>query len=400
MNGLDARDLIQFIPRALVFIVIVGLYSTLFSFLRRPDTIQLSSQFMSGEVSRSDPAEGPNGTHLSRMMKKLGRNQTKKTEAINPEAPWEQMEFVQVGHGRNFGMTSVTSTPEVEYNNWNYKASSPSTARPSLPNNVTFNPLASIGNGLDDDIAQDQERSFSAKPSTDHLVQKSSSSTYTDLYPSEASNSPKTPISNSQRPSETETYIDGGQHNLLYGASTPSSEDTASYSNDKSTKKKELSPILSHGSMFTSSLHYEGEMESRRASMSPSVVRDSSRTKGTGDAESISSSDSGRPPGQALRELFQANQAFPNPDDEVGGGTSGWHKPGGGRGGLSGLNGAMATSGNGKSAGAPMMSATAYFNRQASLLMLYFPLAVSNPLDDGFGASLTRPSIWRCSVYP
>lgn len=39
--GLD-RDICQFVPRALVFLVIIILYSRLFTFLRRPDTIQLS----------------------------------------------------------------------------------------------------------------------------------------------------------------------------------------------------------------------------------------------------------------------------------------------------------------------------------------------------------------------
>jgi hypothetical protein len=72
--GVDARDLVQFIPRAIVFITVFIVYTGLFRFLRRPDTIQLSSQF-EGERKRSIPRQG----------------------RVNAEAPWEQMEFATAG---------------------------------------------------------------------------------------------------------------------------------------------------------------------------------------------------------------------------------------------------------------------------------------------------------------
>jgi len=68
----DVRDIIQFVPRALVFIVVVALYSKLYLFLRRPDTIQLSSQIASGELSaRKDSA-----VKMLRPLGKFGRSFT------------------------------------------------------------------------------------------------------------------------------------------------------------------------------------------------------------------------------------------------------------------------------------------------------------------------------------
>lgn len=100
--GLD-RDICQFIPRAFVFLVTIILYSRLFTFLRRPDTIQLSFHSTPKtsiiDVRSAQPARLP----IAKLSKKLGITlsaacpQSPKKE-VNPEAPWEAMEFIQVGN--------------------------------------------------------------------------------------------------------------------------------------------------------------------------------------------------------------------------------------------------------------------------------------------------------------
>jgi hypothetical protein len=80
---LDPRDLIQFIPRAVTFVTIAILYSMLFKFLRRPDTIQISSH-------NDDPSQRSTlaGSGLQRMMQ--GKEPT-----TDDRPPWERMELGQ-----------------------------------------------------------------------------------------------------------------------------------------------------------------------------------------------------------------------------------------------------------------------------------------------------------------
>lgn len=80
----DARDLIQFIPRAVTFGTVAILYSMLYRFLRRPDTIQISSHY---ESRRGSVTGGMN--RLTKLVQK-------KEEDDRP--PWEQLEFVHTGH--------------------------------------------------------------------------------------------------------------------------------------------------------------------------------------------------------------------------------------------------------------------------------------------------------------
>lgn len=110
--GLD-RDICQFVPRALVFLVIIILYSRLFTFLRRPDTIQLSCH-STPKTSSIDIRPGQ--TVVRQPISKLGKlsftpssssPQGPKKE-VNPEAPWEAMEFIQVG---NVDLLAPAATP-------------------------------------------------------------------------------------------------------------------------------------------------------------------------------------------------------------------------------------------------------------------------------------------------
>ncbi|KAE8540778.1 hypothetical protein D1P53_003142 [Cryptococcus gattii VGV] len=97
-DGLD-REICQFIPRAFVFVVVIVLYSRLFSFLRRPDTIELPSHHASKTSSFTDTRSGQTGLWPIAKFHKLSltSSQGAKRE-VDPEAPWEAMEFVKVGN--------------------------------------------------------------------------------------------------------------------------------------------------------------------------------------------------------------------------------------------------------------------------------------------------------------
>lgn len=85
----DPKDLVQFIPRAFVFITILALYSKLFQFLRRPDAIHVRS-FVSGG-STGVAADERRGSVMQRLSKKV------KGEVKDDRPPWEQLEFVTMG---------------------------------------------------------------------------------------------------------------------------------------------------------------------------------------------------------------------------------------------------------------------------------------------------------------
>lgn len=316
-GGLDARDLVQFIPRAMVFIIICALYSFLFNFLRRPDTIQLSSQFVSGGMS-SDAK----GVNMGRVLRKFGgardpkASAVRRNEPVNPDAPWEQLEFVQVG-GRQWGLTPVSSptpAPMKHFNTGDYEDS------------LSPSPVDSAASTQD------------PKTATTPLSRVSTSS-------SEAI----TPLGcTSQRPSESETlvtpeykYVDG----------------------DRSSPESELQKgILLAPPVFTRTQHVH-RLNREQLDEEEDDVED----------QEIVPSDDRRASGQTLKEFFQEHQAPGLGAEEEGGRTFG-------------------TDTNGK----VPISATAYFNRQASLLMLYFPLAVSFTFPVRVGANY---STWLCSAF-
>jgi hypothetical protein len=299
-NDLDGRDLVQFIPRAIVFAVIIALYSRLFSFLRRPDTIQLSSHFASGGVS-SDPQKG---VAMGRILRRLGGSGTvapaaKRNVPVDPDAPWEQLEFIQVGTATPWDGPSQSTTPQY----------APSTSYVEgggilLPSRPVSPKMMLADFGAD----------------TPSIVPR--------LSMSSSSSTPSGPLS--QRPSETDTLV---TPELKYDmAGRPPIERLSS-----SQRIKVLSPVTSGGSMLSTKLELPRHDD-------PFEV----------DDDDITANADRRASGQTLKEFFQENRA-PGLEEEARGSGSG--------------------STNAK--GGAQMSATAYFNRQASLLMLYFPLAVS-----------------------
>ena len=313
-NDLDARDLVQFIPRAFVFITIIVLYSMLYKFLRRPDTIQLSSQFVSGETGTNNGERRKRGVlsglkwkGKSNTCSQNGRGAIEHSASkIDPNAPWEQLEFVKVG-GRDLlspldnglslpstqslGGLAVPSTPQHRGSITSiYFAPQPSGTR-------TPEPLSSANQ--------------TKRPS---LVSTWSSSSESRI--------PLTTLS-SQRPSQSDTII------------------TVPDSKSAYAQKQNLSPVISQNATKTDP-RIDRDIE---FDLGPDVV---DSLKYTGE-NGVDEDDS---PGETLGQFFKGDIA-PAEDSRAE------------RGGMSNNN------------GLPQMSATAYFNRQASLLMLYFPLAVS-----------------------
>jgi len=296
-RGLDAKDLVQFIPRTLVFIIIAGLYSFLFNFLRRPDTIQLSSQFVSGGIS----SELTRGTQMGRVLRRLGGGKDakpaaqRKIEPVNPDAPWEQLEFVQVG-GREWELSPLPTPAPVPVKLFDNGPSSdslppsPKWAEEPLPNSPIL------------------ERTIPPRFSTSSSEAVSPSG------------------SSSQRPSETETFV---------------------------TPQLNYSDSHERVGLAASKFHLS-------SSPVTGITRDGSEERHFGedeeeaeDKEDIIPNRERRTSGQTLKEFFQEHQAPGLGAEENGRG--------------------FGTDTNGK----VVLSAATYFNRQASLLMLYFPLAVS-----------------------
>jgi hypothetical protein len=291
----------QFIPRAFVFVTIVGLYSFLFNFLRRPDTIQLSSSFGAGGTSN-----GGGGIQMGRVLKRFGGGKDDKTGAnkrnapVNPDAPWEQMEFVQVG-GREWALTPLAS-PETSPASKLVDAPLPQEqSRPGTP--------------------EWQER---ASHGTSERDQKSSTSLLRESTSSSEQATPTGP--HSQRPSESETLV------------TPESK----YEEER--PKASLSPIPADTATSKSELSYHQVDEESEDDAEDGKINLSAEKHLTAPR---------RPSGQSLTEFFQEHQA-------------------------SGLGAREEGRGHGtETNGKVQVSAATYFNRQASLLMLYFPLAVS-----------------------
>ncbi|KAK8861433.1 hypothetical protein IAR55_002252 [Kwoniella newhampshirensis] len=310
--GLD-RDLVQFVPRALVFAVIVILYTRLFKFLRRPDTIHLSTGFA------TDPGAGEQVSHIPaaptpkvfRPLARFGRlgSSAGNKEAVNVDAPWEALEFVQVGYHHDLNLPTPSETGQFELAPYAPK----SILHPSRP--------------VSPDIVS--PGTIEVKDPILRVRTASGSSITTSSGPS------------SQRPSATDTLV---TPELAYNYELPPSADSTtklvSPESQPPLRAHILSPVLSQGSH--NELELGPEMD---------IVDADGDDRGR---YSRSSSEDRRPSGQTLKEFFQEYQV-PGPDEG--------RVPTGGRG--SGSNEHKP----------PQLSAAAYFNRQASLLMLYFPLA-------------------------
>ncbi|WWC60116.1 uncharacterized protein I303_102680 [Kwoniella dejecticola CBS 10117] len=343
-RGLD-RDLIQFIPRAIVFIVIIVLYSRLFKFLRRPDTIQLSTQFMAGTQPDVSGQAGNEVNHPNMANKilrpfKMNRASSGNKDPVNPEAPWEALEFVTVGGAYNGKVP--TSTP-LHTSTFDFTPTVPSgillASRPVSPD------LISPGQEVKDPF---------------------SSTTTPNRYPSTSSEASG---SSTKQTSGTDTYTVVTPE-LNYQCEAPASVDSTTKLFTPETiptiqRHHVLSPVLSQGSKLDfppelggngtdgeslndrlgvlDEAHYD-RRERRRSSLIESSTGGQSQQEEDQDR---------RPSGQTLKEFFQEYQ-------------------------VPGLEDIPENRGRGSATGSkgiPQISASAYFNRQASLLMLYFPLA-------------------------
>ncbi|WVW79957.1 hypothetical protein I302_101930 [Kwoniella bestiolae CBS 10118] len=355
-RGLD-RDLIQFIPRAIVFVVIIVLYSRLFRFLRRPDTIQLSTQFMAGTQPDMSATHGENqnspggqvngngerngsgsgtGSKLFRPIMKLGRGSSTK-DPVNPDAPWEALEFVTVGGA--YGGRLTNNTP-IHTSTIEFTPTVPSgillASRPVSPE------LISPGHEIKDP--------FVSAPNTANPSRYPSTS-------SEASGP-----SSSSKKSDTYTVV---TPELNYQPDPPGSIDSTTKLVTPDTlsqiptiqRHHVLSPVLSQGSKADLDLDLTDDnlgVYNEANTTLPNGRRRSSLVEF--DDGAASDGEDRRPSGQTLKEFFQEYQV----DDPNSTNLD---------------NGVKRGSASGSRGGPPQISASAYFNRQASLLMLYFPLA-------------------------
>lgn len=297
LDGLDSRDLVQFIPRAFVFITIITLYSMLYKFLRRPDTIQLSSQFVSGEVNPLPVREG--GRKWYKWRSGAPEVQVEHSASkIDPNAPWEQLEFVQIG-----GRRPLSPTQSGDY----------------------FSPTQSLNH---------------------HGTLSSPGSRPTS--PPAGATTPEPWLLADHRPSIASVYSAGTPTGFETGTRRPSesltlvSTPTPEVRYQPPPRSHALSPVLSQGEVKSNG---RGDRDIE-FDLGPDVVS-GLRTPARDD------DDDDTPSGQTLKEFFNNVGPVPALESQAE------------RGGSSG------------NTSAPQMSATAYFNRQASLLMLYFPLAVS-----------------------
>ncbi|WVF66890.1 hypothetical protein IAT40_001633 [Kwoniella sp. CBS 6097] len=325
-TGLD-RDLMQFIPRAFVFVTICILYTRLFRFLRRPDTIQLSTQFMAGTQTDPNmdhgmhtPTHAPKSKSILGPLARLGRaGSGGHKEPVNPDAPWEALEFVQIG-GIN-PLKSINSPP--------MNALGVAEFTPNVPNGIL---LAS--RPVSPELispCQEIKDPFSTSGAGSSRTRKPSVSS--DMSgPS------------SQRPSATDTLV---TPELNYQVEVPNSIDSTTRLVTPDTiptiqRQHVLSPVLSQGSKLDPDP--EGDSLSSRFGADIDQDEDEFGQEGRGEGRRAS--------GQTLKEFFQEYQVT----------------------GLDEIQGRERGSAS-ASKGGLQMSAAAYFNRQASLLMLYFPLA-------------------------
>ncbi|WVQ79035.1 hypothetical protein IAT38_001127 [Cryptococcus sp. DSM 104549] len=336
-DGLD-RDLMQFIPRALVFVVIILLYSRLFTFLRRPDTIHLSNHFVSGS---SDPEQqNHSGTPktLLRPIARLGRMGSH-SNAPNPEAPWEALEFIHVGGINHLAPDSEQATH---------------TGRPSLVGSLSNGAgfIPSVPTGIILPAQESPELSTSSYESKDpsggyvlHGVRTSSAS-------SRASGSVSWPTPTSQRPSAVDTLVAHDPANPYTGSSHSLSKLAMADNSPPPPMFHALSPVMSQGSKLEMDIGVDPldqmpVVSSRRGEDGP---RESEEAI-TLDLEDGEDGEDGDREGQTMKEFFQEFQVPAGADDSRHCTGSGGHQQ------------------------KPQRSAASYFNRQASLLMLYFPLA-------------------------
>ncbi|WOO79519.1 uncharacterized protein LOC62_02G003041 [Vanrija pseudolonga] len=320
--GLD-RDLVQFVPRAFVFVAICGLYTRLFSFLRRPDTIQLSSTGGSLHATSVGAGAQPARNKPPRAKTPLVSCLRDPSAPLpNPAAPWEAMEFIHVGGEQSWlkdddgevedqtapdrklsGNTTLVDAAERRFSFVGEKIKGLSGfADRDRGAGGRKRSVMSLGYGFGAESIREDEGTGEGDDGTTAVNSASNSA---KLTPSRPFFAPE------------------------YDVVAAPSPTRAWFSSDTASAPAQLSRIASLPFSLGSQTQTRGSV--------PADFKDDLL-------------DDDNDSGPSLVEFFQANQL-----------ASGVRAP---------KDSADA------SASAPQqMSATAYFNRQASLLMLYFPLA-------------------------
>lgn len=315
------RDMVQFVPRATVFVVVIVLYSQLFRFLRRPDSIQLSS----AEVSETDGNPYAIASQTDSQLKrtktafKLPRLRTGSLKVPTKDArgedipPWEKLHINNVG-GILCDVPAGPSTPEDE------DPISPSWPQERKNTDVTDITLVDESDSNDSDL----------KMGNKELLDIHSPIEINLPYITEGE--PLGPVIPSSRRGSTQSILKTGIHdNPLHMSSL----------------------VLPHnGTGRRVSIDQAAiALHDRRGSTAPTQSLHSLRNTYTHEV-SVRDEDSqlsDETPEQTLAEFFATQpQTEEGRLDQA---KHNEHYPTGGR------------------------SAANYFNRQASLLMLYFPIA-------------------------
>lgn len=317
----------------------------LFKFLRRPDSIQLSSQFVSGQPSylANDASDSQAPARPTWIKRKLGGRRQRK-RPIDANAPWEQLEFVRIGNSASrhapghetsrhtmFNPTHSTQTyrtreedipPSRRMSQINLSST---LEMPATPASLSHSPGSSTKTGTTDALATPM---YDINP----------------LHTSE--------MGSSHRPSDSNTLVVSSESRNPYSLGSKGQLDNG------------LSPVLSQDGKFESNQDLRLSLD--LGDMTGVVDMDMvNRLRWEASVAEVE-----EPQGQTMAEYLQET-AFDNGDQHV-------TTQGGGDKTANGLERGMGSDGS------QVMSATTYFNRQASLLMLYFPIAVS-PADGRAG---------------
>lgn len=344
----------QFVPRAIVFLIIIVLYTQLYRFLRRPDTITLSDDLMGansvdGHLVSSDTAD----TERSVMYNPFGKMAAKLSGHKSPPAPdqkgfigperppWEALEFVTVGRGATSQRTGASAAklsplpgamdPTFVGGSLIESGTNPTTNDEAPP--WMASPPSSIRQG--DSISR--TNTPTVQPCRPPLLPEDESgpgSRRKSSVPDMSSES-----SGSKRPSEADT-LHTPRSTTVPLAVEFAAEHAQSYPTRDHSVVHILEPTVSVGSMDKKEMGPgEPSPPLNGLPLYPHpVIR---RQPSPEDDE-----EDDRDRGETLAQFFDASA-----DPE-------------------------ARSYRGSSAG-QQMSATAYFNRQASILMLWFPITVS-----------------------
>lgn len=349
----DPRDLIQFIPRAIVFLVIIVLYTQLFRFLRRPDTITLSDDLLGAnsldaQMVSTDTERSVMYNPFGKMAAKLGGHKPPPVPTqkgfIGPEGPpWETLDFVTVGRGATSQRTGTSAAKD--------------SVLPG-PMDPTFVGGSLIESGPGPTPNGESLPWLSSPPSS---IRPGGNPSWTGT----PTTKPRTPA---LVPGEESGPGSRRKSSVPDMSSDTSGSKRASDAETLQTPKSANAPLA---------IVFAAEHARLHPTHDHSVVHILEPTVSAGSMDKHESGPGQPSPALTALPLYPhpVVRRPPSPEDDDGDGT--------GRGEtlaefFDATTDAEARSHRGSSAG-QQISATAYFNRQASILMLWFPITVSRP---------------------